>query len=87
MTKLAHKPGSKHGFCSTSLRPFLQRLERLAGLNTTFCPLSYKEEEFLTMPWIQCDQIGQNLDIRATLGYFIPNNFSQTQAVSRDGLL
>ena len=34
-----------------------------------------------------CYQIGRNLDIRATLGYFLPNKFSQTQAVSTDGLL
>jgi hypothetical protein len=48
------------------------------------CNLTLKIPDFNDF---QCDQIGQNLDIRATLGYFLPNKFSQTQAVSRDGLL
>jgi hypothetical protein len=33
----------------------------------------------------QCDQIGQNFDIWATLGYFLLNKFSNTKAVSTLG--
>jgi hypothetical protein len=35
----------------------------------------------------QCDQIGQNLAIWATLGYFLLNQFSPKQAVSTHDLL
>jgi hypothetical protein len=35
----------------------------------------------------QCDQIGQNSAIWATLGDFLPNGFSPKQAVSAQGVL
>jgi hypothetical protein len=35
----------------------------------------------------QCDQIGHNVAIWATLGDFLPNRFSPKQAVSAPGLL
>jgi hypothetical protein len=36
---------------------------------------------------MQCDQIGRNLTIWATLGLILPNKFSPKQAVSKHDIL